>query len=91
METKEQNGSVIYRYVYEFTDEQYKKFNNLSKERDFALNFWDEVGLFHGFNPSLIEEVKRKGQKTYWKCIEYVEGTNRRKFTALTRNKKENI
>ena len=63
METKEQNGSVIYRYVYEFTDEQYNKFLNLPTEPDFALNFWDEVGLYHGFNPRLIEKSRAKRSK----------------------------
>lgn len=86
IETKEQNGTIIYRKTFTFTDEDYKKFRSLPKEEDYALNFWKDVGHRYGFDPTLIEEVKRKGQKTFWKCIEYVPETKYRSFTALTRN-----
>ena len=87
IECIEQDGTKIYRKTFEFTDQDYKTFLNLPEEEDYAWNFWYDVGSRYGFNPQLIEVVRQKGQKTFWRNIEYVEGTRRRKFSALTRNK----
>lgn len=84
IETKEQNGTIIYRKTYEFTDEDYKTFLNLPKEEDYAWFFWKDVGKRYGFDPALIEHVRPKGQKEFWKGIEYI-SKDRKKFTALTK------
>ena len=85
IECTEQDGSKIYRQTFEFTDEDYKKFLALPEEEDYAWNFWDDVGRRYGFNPRLIEVVRQRGQKTFWRSIFYIENTRRRKFSALTR------
>ena len=86
IETTEQDGSKIYRKQFEMDNEQYARFLNLQPEPDEALDFWKEIGALMGFNPTLIEKVEKKGQKTHWKGMEYIAGTRRRKFSALSRN-----
>ncbi len=87
IETTEQNGSTIYRKLFEMNDEEHKRFLSLPKEEGYAWDFWYELGHKYGFDPNLIEYVKKPGQKEYWKNIEYISGTKRRKFTALSKVK----
>ena len=84
---KEQRGFDIYRKIFEFTNEDYRTFKRLPEEEGHAWSFWYDVGNRYGFDPTLIEHIKVPGQKDAWKGMEYIPGTKRRKFSALSREK----